>query len=51
MARARAYKAQSGVDHTLPRTLKPHRSSVHRRVPVPGVFAAARAPAAIDRPA
>jgi hypothetical protein len=51
LARARAYKAHSGVDHTLPRTLKPHRSSVHRRLPVHGVFAATRAPAAVDRPA
>jgi hypothetical protein len=39
MARARAYKAHSGVDHTLPRTLKPHRSSAHRRLPVHGVSA------------
>jgi hypothetical protein len=51
MARARAYKACSGVDHTLPRTLKPHRSSVHRRLPIRGVSAATRAPATLDRPA
>ena len=44
MARARAYKAHSGVDHTLPRTLKPHRSSTHRRLPVHGVSAATRFP-------
>jgi hypothetical protein len=31
---ARAYKAHSGVDHTLPRTPKLHRSSTHRRLPV-----------------
>jgi hypothetical protein len=51
MARARAYKARSGVDCTLPRTLKPHRSSVHRRLPVRDVPAATRATAAVDRPA
>jgi hypothetical protein len=51
MARARAYKARSGVDYTLPRTLKPHRSSVHRRLPVRDVSAATRATAAVDRPA
>jgi hypothetical protein len=51
MACARAYKAHSGVDHTLPRTLKPHRSSTHRRLPVRGVSAATRAPASVDRPA
>jgi hypothetical protein len=34
MACARAYKAHPGVGYTLPRTLKPHRSSVHRRLPV-----------------
>jgi hypothetical protein len=51
MARARAYKAHSGVDHTLPRTLKPHRSSTHRRLPVRGVSATTRAPDAVDRPA
>jgi hypothetical protein len=46
----RAYKAHSGVDHTSPRTLKPHRSSTHRRLPVHGVSAATRAPAVVDRP-
>jgi hypothetical protein len=51
MARARAYKARSGVDHTLPRTLKPHRSSAHRRLPIRGVSAATRATAIVDRPA
>src|SRR5699024_3697447 len=51
LAHARAYKAHSGVDCTLPRTLKPHRSSVHRRLPVHGVFAATRATAVVDRPA
>jgi hypothetical protein len=51
MARARTYKARLGVDHTLPRTLKPHRSSAHHRLPVYGVSAATRAPAAVDRPA
>jgi hypothetical protein len=51
MTRARAYKAHSGVDHTLPRMLKPHRSSTHHCLPVHGVSAATRAPAAVDRPA
>jgi hypothetical protein len=51
MTRARAYKAHSGFDHTLSRTLKPHRSSTHRRLPVHGVSVATRAPAAVDRPA
>jgi hypothetical protein len=51
MARARTYKAHSGVDCTLPHTLKPHRSSVHRRLPVRGVSAAIRATAIVDRPA
>jgi hypothetical protein len=51
MAHARAYKAHPGVDCTLPRTLKPHRSSAHRRLPVRGVFAATRPTAAVDRPA
>jgi hypothetical protein len=51
LARARAYKARSGVSYTLPRMLKPHRSSVHRRLPVRDVPAAARATAAVDRPA
>jgi hypothetical protein len=51
MARARAYKTRSSVDCTPPRTLKPHRSSAHRRLPVRGVFAATRATTAIDRPA
>jgi hypothetical protein len=50
LARARAYKARSGVDCTLPRTLKPHRISVHRRLPVRDVSAATRATAAVDRP-
>jgi hypothetical protein len=50
LARARAYKAHPGVGYTLPRTLKPHRSSVHRRLPVRDVPAAARATAAVDRP-
>jgi hypothetical protein len=49
MARARAYKARSGVDYTLSRTLKPHRSSVHRRLPVRDVSAATRATAVVDR--
>jgi hypothetical protein len=51
LARARAYKARSGADCTLPRTLKPHRSSVHRRLPVRDVSTATRATAAVDRPA
>jgi hypothetical protein len=51
MARARAYKAHSGIDHTLLRTLKPHRSSTHRRLPVRDVSAATKAPATVDRPA
>jgi hypothetical protein len=51
MARARAYKAHLGVDHTSPRTLKPHRSSTHRRLPMHGMSAATRAPTAVDRPA
>jgi hypothetical protein len=51
MAGARAYKAHSGVDYTLPRTLKPHRSSVHRRLPVRDVSTATRATTAVDRPA
>jgi hypothetical protein len=51
MARARAYKARSCVDYTLPRTLKPHRSSGHRRLPVRDVSAATRATATVERPA
>jgi hypothetical protein len=51
MTRARAYKAHSGVDHTLPRTLKPHWSSTHRHLPVRGVSAATWAHAAVDQPA
>jgi hypothetical protein len=51
LARARAYKAHPGIGYTLPSTLKPHRSSVHRRLPVRGVFAATRATATVDRPA
>jgi hypothetical protein len=51
MARTRAYKAPPGVDYTLPRTLKPHRSSAHRRLPVRDVSAATRTTAAVDRPA
>jgi hypothetical protein len=51
LAHARAYKAHPGVGYTLPRTLKPHRSSVHCRLPVRDVPAAARATAAVDRPA
>jgi hypothetical protein len=50
MARARAYKAHSGVDHTLPRTLNLTGAQTHRRLPVHGVSAATRAPAAC-RPA
>jgi hypothetical protein len=50
MARARAYKAHSGVDHTLPRTLNLTGAQTHRRLPVHGVSAATRAPAAVDRP-
>jgi hypothetical protein len=46
----RAYKAHSGVVHTLLHTLKPPRSSTHRRLPVHGVSAATRAPAVVDRP-
>jgi hypothetical protein len=48
---ARAYKAHPGVGYTLPRTLKPHRSSVHHRLPVRDVPTATRATAAVDRPA
>jgi hypothetical protein len=51
LARVRAYKARSGVDCTLPRILKPHRSSVHRCLPVRSVSAATRATSAVDRPA
>jgi hypothetical protein len=47
---ARAYKALPSVGYTLPRTLKPHRSPVHRRLPVRSVSAATRATAAVDRP-
>jgi hypothetical protein len=50
LSRARAYKARPGIGYTLPCTLKPHRSSVHRRLPVRGVSAATRATAAVDRP-
>jgi hypothetical protein len=50
LSRARAYKALPGVGYTLPRTLKPHRSSVRCRLPVRGVSAATRATAAVDRP-
>jgi hypothetical protein len=48
-ALSRAYKAHLGVGYTLPRTLKPHRSSVHRRLPVRDVPAATRATATVDR--
>jgi hypothetical protein len=44
MARARAYKALPGFDCTLPRTLKLHRSSARRRLPVRSVSTAARSP-------
>jgi hypothetical protein len=50
LSHARAYKARSSIGYTLPRTLKLHRSSVHRRLPVRGVPAATRATAAVDRP-
>jgi hypothetical protein len=50
MARARVYKAHSGVDHTLPRTLNLTGAQTQRRLPVHGVSAATRAPAAVDRP-
>jgi hypothetical protein len=50
MAHARAYKAHSGVDHTLPRTLNLTGAQTHRRLPVHGVSAATRAPVAVDRP-
>jgi hypothetical protein len=42
MARARAYKTLPDFDHTLPRTLKPHRSLARRRLPVRSVSAAAQ---------
>jgi hypothetical protein len=42
MAHARAYKALPGFDCTLPRTLKPHRSLVRRRLPVRSASAAAQ---------
>jgi hypothetical protein len=42
MARARAYKTLPDLDGTLPRTLKPHRSLAHRRLPVRSVSAAAQ---------
>jgi hypothetical protein len=48
---ARAYKTHWGIDHSPLRTLKPHRSLTHRRLPEPGVSAATRAPAVVDRPA
>jgi hypothetical protein len=51
MARARAYKAHSGVNHTLLRTLNLTGAQTNRRLPVHGVSAATRAPAAVDRPA
>ena len=44
MAHARAYKALSGFEYTLLRTLKPHQSSSRRRLPVRSVSAAARSP-------
>jgi hypothetical protein len=44
MARARAYKTLPDFDCTLPRTLKLHRSSARRRLPVRSVSAAARSP-------
>jgi hypothetical protein len=50
MARARTYKAHSGVDHTLPRTLNLTGAQTHRRLPAHGVSAATRAPAAVDQP-
>jgi hypothetical protein len=50
MARARAYKAHSGVDHTPPHALNLTGAQTHRRLPVHGVSVATRAPAAVDRP-
>jgi hypothetical protein len=50
MTRARAYKAHSGVDHILSRTLNLTEAQTHRRLPVHGVSAATRAPAAVGRP-
>jgi hypothetical protein len=50
LSRTRTYKALPGVGYTLPRTLKPHRSLVRRRLPVRGVSAATQATAAVDRP-
>jgi hypothetical protein len=50
MSRARAYKAHSGVDHTPPHAPNLTRAQTHRRLPVHGVSAATRAPAAVDRP-
>jgi hypothetical protein len=44
MARARAYKTLPDFDYTLPRTLKPHRSSARRCLPVRSVSTAARSP-------
>jgi hypothetical protein len=43
-------KPPQGVDHTLPRTLKPHRSSAHRRLPVRDVSAATQTTAVVDWP-
>ena len=42
MAHARAYKALPGFDCTLPRTVKPDRSLVRRRLPVRSASAAAQ---------
>jgi hypothetical protein len=50
-ARARAYKAPSGVDRTPPRTLDLTGARNHRCCPANGVPAATRSPATVDRPA
>ena len=50
-ARARAYKAPSGVNRTPPRTLDLTGARNHRRCPANGVPAATRSPATVDRPA
>jgi hypothetical protein len=50
MARAHAYKAHSGVDHTPPHALNLTGAQTHRRLPVHGVSVATRAPAIVDRP-
>ena len=51
LVRVRDYKTPRSLGRTPPHALKPHRSSVRRRLPIRDVPAATRAPATVDRPA